>query len=257
MNDNWLRKWLLTLIIYLCRVKEADMPTVAANSGEPAASFRYFDVIMALFVAVLLISNIASTKILTLWKFTFDGGTILFPMSYIFGDILTEVYGYRRSRKVIWTGFFATLMMSLILWVVQVLPPAGEWPYQEAFEKVIGFVPRIVLASLVAYFAGEFTNSWLLSRLKLLMEGKYLWMRTIGSTLAGEGIDTLLFCLIAFYGLLPGNLLLTVFLSNYIFKCTVEILFTPVTYAGVRFLKKRENIDVYDRGISYNPFRFM
>ncbi len=227
------------------------------TTDKQPGGFRYFDVIMALFVAVLLISNIASTKILTLWKFTFDGGTILFPLSYIFGDILTEVYGYRRSRKVIWTGFFATLVMSFTLWVVQLLPPAAGWPNQEAFEKVIGFVPRIVAASLVAYFTGEFTNSWLLSRLKIKTNGKYLWMRTIGSTLAGEGIDTLLFCFIAFYGVLPGNLLLAVIFSNYIFKCSIEILFTPLTYAGVRFLKRKEQIDIFDRGISYNPFRFM
>ncbi len=233
------------------------MSTVSGSPGETPVPFRYFDVIMALFVAVLLVSNIASTKIVTFWKFTFDGGTILFPLSYIFGDILTEVYGYRRTRRVIWTGFFAALMMSLILWVVQVLPPAPDWPNQEAYEKLIGFIPRIVLASLVAYFAGEFTNSWLLSRLKVKTGGKYLWMRTIGSTLVGEGIDTLLFCMIAFYGVLPGSLLLTVIISNYIFKCAIEILFTPVTYAGVRFLKKKEQTDVFDRGISYNPFRFM
>ncbi len=233
------------------------MSTMGSSAGEQEAPFRYFDLIMALFVAVLLISNIASTKILTLWKFTFDGGTILFPLSYIFGDILTEVYGYRRARKVIWTGFFAALMMSLILWVVQLLPPADGWPNQKSYEEVIGFIPRIVAASLVAYFTGEFTNSWLLSRLKVKTGGKYLWLRTIGSTLAGEGIDTLLFCLIAFYGHLPGNLLLAVIISNYIFKCSVEILFTPLTYAGVNFLKRKERIDTFDRGISYNPFRFM
>jgi uncharacterized integral membrane protein (TIGR00697 family) len=211
---------------------------------------------MALFVAVLLISNIASTKILLFWKFTFDGGTILFPLSYIFGDILTEVYGYQRTRKVIWTGFAAALVMSLVLWVVQVLPPAPDWPNQKAFETLIGFVPRIVLASLTAYFAGEFINSFILSRLKVKMKGKHLWVRTIGSTLIGEGIDTTIFCMIAFYGVLSGPLLATVILSNYIFKCLIEILFTPVTYAIVGFLKKKEQLDVYDRGISYNPFTF-
>jgi uncharacterized integral membrane protein (TIGR00697 family) len=225
-------------------------------SVEEHDSFRYFSVIMALFVAVLLISNIASTKILLFWKFTFDGGTILFPLSYIFGDILTEVYGYQRTRKVIWTGFMATLLMSLVLWVVQILPPAPGWPNQHAFESLIGFVPRIVLASLTAYFAGEFINSFILSRLKVRMKGKYLWIRTIGSTLVGEGIDTIIFCMIAFYKVLPGPLLVTVILSNYIFKCLIEILFTPVTYAIVRFLKKKEQLDVYDRGISYNPFTF-
>jgi uncharacterized integral membrane protein (TIGR00697 family) len=226
------------------------------NSVDEHDSFRYFSVIMALFVAVLLISNIASTKILLFWKFTFDGGTILFPLSYIFGDILTEVYGYQRTRKVIWTGFAAALVMSLVLWVVQVLPPAPDWPNQKAFETLIGFVPRIVLASLTAYFAGEFINSFILSRLKVKMKGKHLWVRTIGSTLIGEGIDTTIFCMIAFYGVLSGPLLATVILSNYIFKCLIEILFTPVTYAIVGFLKKKEQLDVYDRGISYNPFTF-
>jgi hypothetical protein len=177
-------------------------------------------------------------------------------MSYIFGDILTEVYGYRRTRRVIWTGFTAALLMSLVLWVVQVLPPASDWPNQEAYESLIGFVPRIVAASLLAYFAGEFTNSYILSRLKVVMKGKRLWVRTIGSTLIGEGIDTAIFCLVAFYGVLPGSLLVAVIISNYVFKCLIEILFTPVTYRIVGFLKKREQVDVYDRGISYNPFRF-
>jgi len=226
------------------------------NAEDQTGTYRYFDVIMALFVSVLLISNIASTKILLLGKFTFDGGTILFPLSYIFGDVLTEVYGYRRSRKVIWTGFFAALLMSLILWVVQILPAAPGWEYQQAYESLIGFIPRIVAASLIAYFAGEFTNSYILSRLKVFMEGRILWVRTIGSTLVGEGIDTLLFCTIAFYGVLPDSLLFKVIISNYIFKCSIEILFTPVTYRIVHFLKKNEHTDVYDRGISYNPFRF-
>ncbi len=218
--------------------------------------FRYFDVIMALFVAVLLISNLASTKILSLWLFTFDGGTILFPLSYIFGDILTEVYGYQRSRKVIWTGFGAALLMSLVLWVVQELPPAADWPNQQAFESLLGFVPRIVLASLVAYFAGAFSNAYLMSKLKLMTQGKYLWVRTIGSTLIGEGIDTVIFCLIAFYGILPNEILVSIIISNYIFKSGVEIMFTPLTYRLVGFLKKQEKVDVYDRGISYNPFRY-
>ncbi len=211
---------------------------------------------MALFVAVLLISNIASTKIVSFWRFTFDGGTILFPLSYIFGDVLIEVYGYQRSRKVIWTGFFAALAMSLVLWLVQKMPAAPGWENQQAYEKIIGFVPRIVFASLMAYFTGEFTNSFILSKLKIITKGKFLWLRTIASTLAGEGLDTLIFCLIAFFGILPTPLLLTVIFSNYIFKCGIEILFTPVTYRIVSFLKRSEGVDVYDRGISYNPFRF-
>ncbi|HOI78292.1 MAG TPA: queuosine precursor transporter [Petrimonas sp.] len=228
--------------------------TDAVQSGK--VHFRYFDVIMALFVAILLISNLASTKITSLWLFTFDGGTILFPLSYIFGDILTEVYGYQRSRKVIWTGFGAALLMSLVLWIVQELPPASDWPNQQAYESLLGFVPRIVLASLVAYFAGAFSNAYLMSKLKIRTKGKYLWVRTIGSTLLGEGIDTAIFCLIAFYGTMPDSLLISIIISNYIFKSGVEIVFTPLTYRIVGFLKKREQVDVFDTGISYNPFRY-
>jgi queuosine precursor transporter len=218
--------------------------------------YQYFDILVAFFVGVLLISNIASTKILSLWKFTFDGGTILFPLSYIFGDILTEVYGFRQSRRVIWLGFITALLMSLVFYIVQLLPSAADWPNQKAFEAILGFVPRIVCASLLAYFAGEFSNSVILSRLKIYTRGRFLWTRTIGSTLVGEGIDTAVFCLVAFYGVLPSNALWAVIISNYVFKCSVEILFTPVTYGIVAFLKKNENEDVYDVGINYNPFTF-
>jgi len=218
-------------------------------------SNKYFDVLVALFVTVLIVSNIASTKILTLWKFTFDGGTILFPLSYIFGDILTEVYGFQKSRRVIWLGFFSAVFMSLVFFIVQVLPPAVDWSYQESWEQILGFVPRIVLASLMAYFAGEFSNSIILSRLKIFTRGKYLWTRTISSTLVGQAIDTLIFCIIAFYGTMPNELLIVVIVSNYIFKCGVEILFTPFTYIITGFLKKREKIDVFDHGVKYNPFK--
>jgi len=226
-----------------------------AAENPPSKQYRYLDILVAFFVAVLLISNIASTKILSLWKFTFDGGTILFPLSYIFGDILTEVYGYRRSRRVIWLGFAAAILMSLVFYIVQLLPPASDWPHQNAFTSILGFVPRIVLASLVAYFAGEFSNSFTLSKLKIFTRGRFLWVRTISSTLIGQALDTIIFCLIAFYGTLPSAVLIAVIVSNYIFKCSVEILFTPLTYAMVSFLKKKENEDVYDTGINYNPFR--
>jgi queuosine precursor transporter len=218
--------------------------------------FQYFDVLVALFVAVLLISNIASVKILSLWKFTFDGGTILFPLSYVFGDILTEVYGYRQSRRVIWLGFLSAFLMSLVFYIVQLLPPAEGWTNQQAYESILGFVPRLVTASLMAYFAGEFTNSFILSKMKIATKGKYLWTRTIGSTIVGEGIDTAVFCLVAFYGVLPAGQLITVMISNYIFKCLVEIVCTPLTYLLVGFLKKKENTDVYDHGINYSPFTF-
>ena len=191
-----------------------------------------------------------------MWKFTFDGGTILFPLSYIFGDILTEVYGFRRSRRVIWLGFMSAILMSLVFYIVQLLPPATGWTNQQAFESILGFVPRIVLASLIAFFAGEFSNSFILSRLKIFTQGRFLWMRTIGSTLIGEGLDTILFCMIAFYGTMPSSLLWSIIISNYIFKCSIEILFTPLTYVIVHFLKTKENEDMYDAGINYNPFSF-
>ena len=217
-------------------------------------NLKYFDIIMALFVAVLLISNIASTKILVLWKFTFDGGTLLFPLSYIFGDILTEVYGYKKSRRVIWIGFFCAGLMSLVLMLVTALPPAKDWPFQEAFQNILGLTPRIVLASLIAYFAGEFSNSYVLAKLKIKTKGKFLWFRTISSTLLGEGIDTVLFVFIAFWGILPTSLLITIFISNYIFKSGLEIILTPATYKVVKFLKEKEGEDYYDHDTNFNPF---
>jgi uncharacterized integral membrane protein (TIGR00697 family) len=220
-----------------------------------APAGRAYDLVLAAFVAVLLISNVASTKILVLGPFTFDGGTILFPASYIFGDILTEVYGYRRSRRVIWAGFAATGLMAATLTIVGALPPAADWRNQEAYDAILGQTPRIVLASLLAYFAGEFSNSWVLSRMKVLTRGRWLFTRTIGSTLVGEGLDTAIFVAVAFAGTLPGPLLWSVAVSNYVFKVGFEAAATPLTYLAVNRLKAAEGIDTFDVGISYNPFR--
>ncbi|MDO8740440.1 MAG: queuosine precursor transporter [Candidatus Woesearchaeota archaeon] len=226
----------------------------ALKPKQRETNFKYFDIILGLFVAVLLISNIASSKILNLGPFTFDGGTILFPLAYIFGDVLTEVYGYKRSRKVIWTGFFSIILASVIFWIVGILPPANGWENQKAYDAILGIVPRIVLGSLVAYFAGEFSNSYVLAKMKIWTKGRWLWTRTIGSTIVGEGVDTLLFVLIAFLGILPLSLLIAVIISNYVFKVGVEVLFTPVTYKIVKFLKIKENEDYYDRKTNFNPF---
>jgi uncharacterized integral membrane protein (TIGR00697 family) len=219
-------------------------------------SFKHLDTITALFVTVLLISNIASTKIVAFGPLTFDGGTILFPLSYIFGDILTEVYGYARSRKVIWIGFVAALLMSLTFILVGVLPSAADWANQDAYDKILGLTPRIVIASLIAYFAGEFSNSFTLAKLKVRMNGQQLWLRTIGSTLIGQVVDTALFILIAFTGIVPNSLIWTLIVSNYLFKCGVEILFTPVTYWVTGWLKQQEHEDFYDRDTNFNPFPF-
>jgi uncharacterized integral membrane protein (TIGR00697 family) len=217
-------------------------------------SYKYLDYITGIFVAVLLISNTASVKILNLGWFAFDGGTILFPLAYIFGDILTEVYGYRRSRRVIWTGFFSIILMAAVYAIVGYLPAAEGWGMQDAYISILGIVPRIVLASIIAYFAGEFSNSYILAKMKVWMNGKYLWMRTISSTIVGEGVDTALFVLIAFAGTMPTSLLIAIIVSNYIFKVGVEVLFTPITYAIVNFLKRKEHEDYYDKNTNFNPF---
>jgi queuosine precursor transporter len=221
-----------------------------------SSAYRYLDVITALFVAVVLISNVVSSKILNLGPFTFDGGTILFPLSYIFGDILTEVYGYQRSRRVIWLGFSSALLMSIVFVVVGRLPPAQGWMNQDAYDKILGLTPRIVLASLIAYFLGEFTNSFILARMKVVTKGRWLWTRTIGSTIAGELVDTLFFVFIAFFGILDRRLLTSTIVSNYIFKVGIEVLFTPLTYGIVAFLKRREQEDYYDYTTNFSPFRF-
>lgn len=217
--------------------------------------FRHFTAIAVVFTAILLISNVASSKILKLGPFDFDGGTILFPLSYIFGDVLTEVYGYKRTRKIIWLGLLMNVLMAVVFMIVAWLPPSFEWPNQDAYTAILGWTPRIVLASVIAYFAGEFSNSYILAKIKIWMNGRRLWMRTIASTVVGEGFDTIIFVMIAFYGVLPPGLLLAVIVSNYIFKVGVEVIFTPLTYLVVGYLKRSEGVDVYDRGTNFNPFR--
>jgi uncharacterized integral membrane protein (TIGR00697 family) len=220
-------------------------------------NYRYLDLITAAFVAVLIVSNIASTKVVQAGPFTFDGGTLLFPLAYIFGDLLTEVYGYKKSRRVIWTGFFLLLLSTLTLGLVSALPaPPDEFSQGSAasFNALLGLVPRLALASLLAYWVGEFANSYVLARLKVATQGRWLALRTIGSTLVGQGLDTAIFLLVAFYGVWENALLWTVFVSNYVFKVGLEVLLTPITYAVVGFLKRAENEDYYDRDTRFNPF---
>lgn len=216
-------------------------------------NFKYLDVITAFFVTVLLISNVASSKIVQIGPLSLDGGTFLFPLTYIFGDILTEVYGFKKARKVIWLGVFANLLMALTFMIVGILPSASDWPNQSAYMAILGWTPRIVLASITAYFAGEFVNSVILSKLKVLTRGKWLFSRTIGSTLVGQLVDTLIFITVAFWGVLPNELLISLIISNYLFKTGVEVLFTPLTYKAVNFLKKTEKEDHFDRNIAYSP----
>ena len=217
---------------------------------------RLFSIIMALFVTILMVSNTVAVKVTHLGPFYFDGATVLFPLTYIFGDILTEVYGYKRSRIVVWTGFGACLIMSFIYWLVGILPAADDWTQQEAYLSILGQTPRIVAASLLAYLGGEFINAFIMAKMKIVTQGKYLWTRTIGSTIVGQGVDTALFVTIAFAGVIPVNLLWYMMVSNYIFKTVFEIIATPFTYAAIGTVKKLEGTDCYDKDTNFNPFKF-
>lgn len=223
------------------------------NQETARTGFRFLPVLTGLFVGILLLSNILASKMVRIGPFVFDGGTLLFPLSYIFGDLLTEVYGYKATRKVLWTGFTMLLLMSLNIWIIGILPAEESWTLQNDYANILMQMPRIVLASIVAYFAGEYINSVILSRMKILTQGKHLWARTIGSTLAGQLIDTALFVTIAFGGLYPAAILVIMIMSNYIFKTVIEAAATPFTYIAVNFMKKKEQCDVFDHGERYNP----
>ena len=218
-------------------------------------SFRYYDVVMAAFVTILLCSNlIGAAKVCKIGALTFGAGVLFFPISYIFGDVLTEVYGYARSRKVVWAGFAAMGFASFMTWFILHLPAAPGWPYQKAYETAFGNTPRIVIASLAAYFAGEFANSYTLAKMKIWTKGKFLWTRTVGSTIVGEFVDSVIFYPLAFLYVWQTHLVFEVLLTNYMVKVLWEVLMTPVTYKVVAFLKAKEHEDYYDYNTDFNPF---
>lgn len=224
-------------------------------SADERKGYRYYDLLMAAFVTILLCSNlIGAGKVTTVWGVTFGTGIFFFPFSYIFGDILTEVYGYARSRKVVWTGFAAMTFASFMAWFILRMPAAQGWRHQAAYEIVFGTTSRIVLASLMAFWAGEFSNSYVLAKMKIFTEGRFLWMRTIGSTIVGEAIDSIIFYPVAFIGLWPMELVIKVMISNYVIKVLWEGIMTPLTYKVVNFLKRVEHEDYYDRHTDFNPF---
>jgi queuosine precursor transporter len=245
---------------------------------EKSSFHKDISIIAGAFVGILLISNVASTKIFGIGlpslknifglgidiDFVLDGGTLLFPLSYIFGDVLTEVYGFVNTRKVIWTGFIMAAIMSLTFLIVGLLPPDAYWnegqdlgfKLQDAYKSILGQTPMIVIGSLVAYFCGNYTNSIIMSVMKKKQKGKHLWKRTIGSTLVGEGVDTVVFAVIAFgiTGIIPIGGVIGLIILNYVFKVGVEVMMTPITYLVVRVLKKRAGKDVYDYDVKYTPF---
>jgi queuosine precursor transporter len=230
------------------------MSQLPSTSAPTINRFRYYDLILAAFVAVLLISNLAAVKLIAFGPIITDGGAILFPLAYIFGDILTEVYGFRYTRRAIWMGFFVMLVAVAAFTVVRFMPAAAGWDGQAAYVSILGFFPRIVLASLVAYLVGEFINSFVLAKLKIRTGGKKLWFRLISSTVVGEFFDTIIFCLIAFGGLISNKDMVSYILVGWLFKTGVEVLMLPITYRVISALKRRENVDYYDRKTNFTPF---
>jgi queuosine precursor transporter len=233
----------------------------AAVKATAIHQFRNFDMVMAAFVAILLLSNVigaskpAEVDLPIIGKWVFGAGILFFPISYVIGDVLTEVYGYARARRCVWVGFAALLFMAFMSWVVVKLPPAAGWPNQAAYETVFGSTWRIVLASITAFWAGEFVNSFVLAKMKIWTRGERLWTRTIGSTVFGQAVDSLLFYPLAFLGVWETSQVVQVLLTNWLLKVLWEIILTPVTYAVVGWLKRHEGVDVFDEDTDFTPFK--
>ena len=245
------------------------MENEKSKTESTPQTFKYLDIITVIFVVVLVLSNIASSAKIIDWGFSlgsirlsFDAGTLLFPISYIFGDVITEVYGFKRSRRIIWIGFGTLAFSALVFWLVQILPGEATWQAnvgQEAYNLVLGGISSggIIIASLVGFFAGSFSNAILMAVLKVLTKGKLLWIRTIGSTIVGEGADTFVFILVASaLGVFPWSLFWSLTVTNYIFKVGLEAVMTPVTYWVVNGLKRLEGVDVFDKETNLSPFKF-
>ncbi len=214
-----------------------------------------FVVVAALFVTCLITANIIIVKQVNIAGMVLPAAIIIFPLSYIIGDVLTEVYGYQQARRVIWLGFLCNLVAVAAIWAAKVLPAAPVFEAQQAYERILGSTPRFLLASFLAYLAGEFTNSIVLSRMKVWTRGRWLWTRTIGSTVVGQGVDTVVVLTIAFAGVLPAAVLGMMVLSHWLVKVAYEVIATPFTYLVVGYLKRKEGLDVYDYGVDFNPLR--
>lgn len=234
-----------------------NTPIATENaSAVSGRQFRYYDFVMAAFVAILLLSNlIGAAKLADVGGYIFGAGILFFPLGYVIGDVLTEVYGYARARRVIWVGFVALVFMAFMSWVVVALPPAAGWEGQAAYEAVFGQVWRIVFASITAFWAGEFVNSYVMARMKIWTRGKHLWTRTIGSTVVGQGVDSLIFYPLAFWGVWSNSQVITVMITNWALKVAWEVVLTPVTYAVVGWLKRKEGVDIFDEDTDFTPFK--
>ena len=220
---------------------------------QPGKYSPWFLLIVAIFVTCLIVANIIAVKLIDVVGLVLPAAVVIFPISYIFGDVLTEVYGYSTARRVIWLGFFCNLIAVIAISIGQALPAASFWPNQSAYEQILGYSPRLLVASFIAYLIGEFANSLVLAKMKIATNGRWLWMRTIGSTLVGEGLDSLVFITIAFVGTMPGDVFARTIVNQWLFKTVYEIVATPLTYAVVNFLKRKEGLDVYDRQTKFNP----
>lgn len=239
------------------RLHMQDAPIVTESASDVSGrQFRYYDFVMAAFVAILLLSNlIGASKLADVGGFIFGAGILFFPLGYVIGDVLTEVYGYARARRVIWAGFAGLVFMAFMSWVVVALPPAAGWDDQAAYQSVFGQIWRIVFASVTAFWAGEFVNSYVMARMKIWTGGKHLWTRTIGSTVVGQGVDSLIFYPLAFWGVWSNSQVITVMITNWLLKVGWEVVLTPVTYAVVNWLKRKEGVDIFDEGTDFTPFK--
>lgn len=213
-----------------------------------------FLVVAGVFITCLIVANIIAVKLISIGGLILPAAIIIFPVSYIFGDILTEVYGYRLARRVIWLGFLCNLLAVLAIWLAGLLPPAQVWGSQQAYETILGYAPRLLVASFAAYLVGEFANSFVLAKMKIATKGRWLWARTIGSTIVGQGLDAVVFILVAFAGTQPWGVIDTIIVTHWLVKTGYEAVATPFTYAVVGYLKKQENIDTYDYDTRFNPF---
>ncbi len=213
----------------------------------------WFVFVVSIFITCLITANIAAVKLVEIFGFVLPAGTMIFPISYIFGDVLTEVYGYRQTRRVIWLGFFCNFIVVVTIWIGQMLPPASFWDGQKAYERILGYTPRLLAASFLAYLVGEFANSFILAKMKIATRGRWLWTRTIGSTLVGEGLDSLVFMTFAFVGAIPAGALVSGILTQWLVKSAYEAVATPLTYIVVNFLKRKEGLDVFDYNTRFNP----